>query len=277
MIKRDGVTLMNARTQNVSVAKEMLEVLKQKQYTSVNGKVVDISDSLQSAINDSVFYTENDALFHNDLARFPKVEVTDETTAQAAERLISQGKDVVALNFASARNPGGGFLAGAIAQEEDLCRSSGLYVCIKNKPLFYNANILCEDTFYTNGAIYSPKVPFIKDVQGNFIDNPFLVSIITMPAPNLSSLKKEDFSDLLKGLLRERAIRILSIAADHNHKNIILGAWGCGAYGNDPLIVAESFKLALENVPAFENVCFAVYDNRPGQPIFNIFKDVFKS
>src|SRR5574337_923771 len=179
MIKRAGVEIMNARTKNVSISKETISILKNKQYTSANGTVIDLSQEIDFAINGTVYYEGNtliESLSDYSEKDFvvPEIEVVNETTAQAAIRLQSLGKtNLVALNFASARNQGGGFLAGAIAQEEDLCRASGLYACLKRKPLFYNANIMCDDSFYTHGIIYSPQVPFFRNEYNLFLDKPF--------------------------------------------------------------------------------------------------------
>lgn len=200
------------------------------------------------------------------------LEVLNETTAQAAVRLLAQGKtDIIALNFASGRNPGGGFLGGAKAQEEDLCRCSALYPCLKSKPLFYNANILC-DAFYTNHIIYSPQVPFFRDDANQLLEQPFPLSIITAPAPNLSALKIEGLTNKLTGIFRERAIKILQIAEAHGHKVLILGAWGCGAFGNDPEMVAQAFLFALRKVPSFQHVAFAVYDTREPPVLYETFQ-----
>jgi uncharacterized protein (TIGR02452 family) len=82
---------------------------------------------------------------------------------------------------------------------------------------------------------------------------------------------------LLLRTLHQRAERILQVANARGHKNIILGAWGCGAFGNDPNIVADVFKSALLHVPYFEHVCFAVYDNREPPVIFETFKQVYEN
>lgn len=280
MIKRNGVELMNARSKNVSIAKETIQVCKDKKYTSLNGNVVDISESMNNALQGTVLYKEADDLPDTDWETVtPTIEVTNETTAQAAVRLGALGKsDIVALNFASARSQGGGFLAGAVAQEEDLCRASGLYPCIKSKPIFYNENILCDDCYYTNNIIYSPKVPFFRDEHNFFIEKPFTLSIITSPAPNLNGMKGKDEAldnDKYSLTLAKRIVRILDIAATHGHKNIILGAWGCGAFGNPPHMIANMFKASLVLTPAFEHVCFAVYDNRTPTELFNTFTEVF--
>jgi len=274
MIKRDGVELVNARTNNVKMAKETLEVLKQKQYTSHNGKIVSIADSLDAALAGTILY--RDSLPLKDYpALTPTIQVVNNTTTFAAGAMEAQGKtNIVALNFASARNVGGGFLGGAVAQEEDLCRSSGLYACTKSKPQFYNDNILCEDALYTDNVIYSPNVPFFRDENSFLLEEPYLLSIISAPAPNLSGLREEGLRNKVKGVFRERVIKVLQVAAEHGHKNIILGAWGCGAFGNDPQMVAQVFKDMLPKVPAFEHVCFAVYDTRPEMPVYETFKEI---
>lgn len=279
MIRRNGVEVMNARTKNVSIAKETIQITKDKKYTSPSGNVIDITSEVDASIDGTLYY-EGDVLIGMPGGQAPIhgiIEVVNETTAQAAVRLQAAGKsNLVALNFASARNQGGGFLAGAIAQEEDLCRASGLYACLKRKPLFYNANIMCDDALYTHGIIYSPNVPFFRDEHNQFLEKPFTLSIITAPAPNLSGMREEGNKALVKGLLRERAIRILQTANANGHKNIILGAWGCGAFGNDPKVVSEAFMLALTKVPYFEHVTFAVYDTREPFTLFETFKDICK-
>lgn len=276
MIKRNGVEVMNARSKNVGVAKETLAILKDKKYLTANGNTVDITQSLDNAVKNTVYYPAESVFLIDSIYRFTQVEVTNETTTQAAVRWAAEGKTkVVALNFASARNQGGGFLSGAVAQEEDLCRASGLYVCIKTKPMFYNTNILCDDQLYTDGGIYSPDVPFIRDEHGMMLEDPFLLSIISSPSPNARNMEVAQVGQLAETLER-RAKRILEIAHSHDHKNIILGAWGCGAFGNDPKMVAEAFQKALKDIPVFDNVCFAVYDRNQPPTKYEIFKEVFK-
>ena len=273
MIKRDGVTIKSCTTNNSS-AKEIIKVLEAKQYTAPSGKVVDISNSLDDAVKNSrLFRSINPCSWQ----KVPKttLEVTTETTTAASVRLLNTDPNVVALNFASARNPGGGFLSGAVAQEEDLCRASGLYFCVKNKPMFYNDNVLCPNTLYTDNIIYSPQVPFFKDDSGLYLENPYLLSIVSAPAPNLRSIENID-QQLLYDTILGRAIKILHIAAVYGHKTIVLGAWGCGAFGNDPENIAYIFLEALSAVPAFEHVCFAIYDKRPLQPVYETFRRVIE-
>jgi uncharacterized protein (TIGR02452 family) len=271
MITKDGVAVTNARTKNASIAKETIKIIKEGHYTALSGAVIDLSEDFGAAIKGTILH-QDPLPIQQYTVHVPTFEVLNETTAQAAVRLMALGMtDIVGLNFASARNPGGGFLAGAMAQEEDLCRCSGLYACIKNKPMFYNDNILCDDTFYTHNIIYSPKVPFFRDQYNLFMENPFTLSIISAPAPNLRNMESVD-EKLVYNVLYERAVKIFQIAALYGHKTIILGAWGCGAFGNDAKMVANVFLDALKVVPAFEHVCFACFDNRPDANVFETFK-----
>lgn len=291
MIKRAGATINSVTTRtksqsaiNSTLAKETLVILKNKSYVSPLGNTIDIESDLVHSIDNTKLYTDLSNIpvqrrlgTAQELSK-PVIEVINETTSQAATRLLKQNKDaIVALNFAAARNPGGGFLSGAIAQEEDLCRSSGLYSCLKSKPLFYNKNILCEDAFYTDDIIYSPDVPFFRNDDHVLLEQPYNLSIISSPAPNLNGTMPAGWQALLKGIINERALKILDIAALHGHKNIILGAWGCGAFGNDPVMVATIVKETLKRFDCFEHIAFPVYDTRPGTTLFNTFKEILLS
>lgn len=281
-IKTVGTADTAPKNKNTKLAKDTLEIIKNKQYVSRNGEVVDLSSSIDFAIKNTVLY--NNQLPDVGYAKVtPVIEVVNETTSQAAVRLQGLGKThVVALNFAAARNPGGGFLAGANAQEEDLCRDSALYACIKSKPIFYNENILSEDTLYTDNVIYSPKVPFFRDEYSLLLEKPYELSIISAPAPNVRALevpKDNDFDDdiehVLYATIMHRAKKVLKIAHLHGHTNIVLGAWGCGAFGNDPGRVSAAFHEALRRVPVFDHVTFAVYDTRTPPHLYETFKEIF--
>lgn len=281
-IKTVGLADAMPKNKNTKLAKETLEIIKNKQYVSRNGEIVDLSGSLDHSVKNTVLY--NNQLPDVAYAKItPTIEVINETTSQAAVRLTALGKTHLAgLNFAAARNPGGGFLSGANAQEEDLCRDSTLYACLKSKPIFYNENILSENTLYTDNVIYSPKVSFFRDEYSLLLEQPYELSIISAPAPNLRALEvpededeRNDLEDCIYGTIMHRAKKILKIAAQHGHTNIILGAWGCGAFGNDPGQVAVAFHEALRRVPAFEHVTFAVYDTRTPPHLYEKFKEIF--
>jgi uncharacterized protein (TIGR02452 family) len=198
------------------------------------------------------------------------VEVTGESTLAAARRL---GGDVAALNFASARSPGGGFLNGAQAQEESLARASALYHCLRAAPEFYAYHRAHRELTYTDRVIYSPRVPVFRDDRGELIGEPYLVSFLTAAAPNRAAMAGNQPERLgeVPAVLARRARRILAVAAAHGHRRLVLGAWGCGVFGNDPAAVAGIFAGALADCPWFDRVTFAVLDRGAGTPVLAAF------
>lgn len=269
-MKHSGV-----KGKNIKIAEETMAILKDKKYALPSGECVDISDNLDFAMKNTELYQIDNNLIGFDFETdIKQLEVVNEKATQTAARLMASGKtDIVALNFASAVNVGGGFLRGSSAQEEDLCRASGLYPCINANSMqdYYINNINSGDQYYTDDIIYSPEVPFFRDEYNNLLPKPFNLSIITCPAPNVSSMVSVDVKRLEETFYR-RAFKILTVAAFANHKHIVLGAWGCGAFGNDANMVANAFLKALKLTPVFETVSFAVYDTREPPVVFETFK-----
>ncbi|MEK2491293.1 TIGR02452 family protein [Kitasatospora purpeofusca] len=198
------------------------------------------------------------------------VEVTAEGSVQAARRLFEAGAGPVGvLNFASARNPGGGYLRGARAQEEDLCRSALLYTSLVEARDYYEAHRASGDLRYSHRVIVSPGVPVIRGEDGGLLARPYPVTFLTSPAPNAGqlALRAEGGGVDVRGVLAERAERVLAAAARHGIRALVLGAWGCGVFRNDPAEVAEAFELALARYgAAFDRVVFAVWDRTPVSP-----------
>lgn len=216
------------------------------------------------------------------LAKFDtKTEVWASGTHQAGYRLLSEGAVKAAiLNFASAKNVGGGFLGGAKAQEEDLCRASGLYLCQLGMTAYYHANKQ-SSLIYTDHMIYSPDVPFFRLNHDDVLDDVFTLSVLTAPAPNMGAyLSHSDNPNTKKDVetaLHHRAGLVLGALERLGHRTIVLGAWGCGVFKNDPKFVANSFKVWLDDEfgGAFERVVFAIYDKSKTRATLQAFVDVF--
>ena len=201
-----------------------------------------------------------------------RIDVTNESTLDAARRL---GGDVAGLVFASARKPGGGFLNGREAQEESIARASALYPCLRAADDFYDHHRAHDDLTYSDRVIYSPRVPVFRDDDGNLLPEPYEVSFLTAAAPNRSAILRnqpERADDIPLALLR-RTIRVLHVAASHGHRRLVLGAWGCGVFGNDPATVAKIFALALRDNRFFDHVVFAVLDGQKGTPTLTAFTE----
>lgn len=253
------------------VGKETVQIVERGEYQVPSGPRVSIGDAVAHAVRGTRLYAPVDLErlepARRDPSDPPRIEVTSETTAEAARRLVEREGEarVVALNFASAKNPGGGFLGGAKAQEEDLARCSALYACLVTQRAYYDENRACGSMLYTDHLIYSPDVPFFRDETLALLATPFLVSIITAPAPNAGEELKRNpgARPQIRAALERRADFVLRVAAAEQHRTLVLGAWGCGVFRNDPAEVADAFARCLAS-PRFEGafgrVVFAVYD-----------------
>jgi uncharacterized protein (TIGR02452 family) len=196
------------------------------------------------------------------------IEVTGETTQEATNRLVDrEGEaDVALLNFASATKTAGGFLKGARAQEEDLARASALYNCLATQPEYYREHRALGTVLYTDAMIYSPRVPFFR-VRGNpLCERPYDASVITAAAPNAKKLLLEEPARAgeVELVFRRRTGKLLALAEHMGHQTLVLGAWGCGVFGNDSDMAADSFGTWLR-------IVFAVYDTAFDKPSFTAF------
>jgi uncharacterized protein (TIGR02452 family) len=201
------------------------------------------------------------------------ISVVSETTLDAAHALVVDGKRPLALNFANGVEPGGGFLRGATAQEETLCRSSALYATLFGDPMydFHRDN---NPAASSDWAILSPDVPVFRNDAGMELDTPWPLSFLTCAAPYAPAVGRTESAEMLCQRIR----RILAIAEAYQYESLVLGAWGCGVFANDPLQTATDFRSALENefAGAFSTVIFAITDWSDQRRCLGPFRDVFQ-
>ena len=267
------------------VAKETLRILDEARYEAPSGRIVELTRELQAAVDGTVLYTPEQLrrLLKVKTTRTsgpPALEVTDETTQVAAHRLVvKEGcADLALLNFASARNPGGGFINGAKAQEEDLARCSGLYPCLLTQQGYYEVNRCEPSLLYTDHMIYSPQVPWFRTLSRDLLEEVFLASVITAPAPNAGQVLRRNPGSLpqIDETLRRRAGKVLAVARDRGHRTLLLGAWGCGVFQNNPHSVADAFGKWLKSPTfngTFDRVTFAVFDHTQDRGTLRAFQE----
>jgi uncharacterized protein (TIGR02452 family) len=210
------------------------------------------------------------------------IEVTGQSTLEAARRVESPSRPgaerhVAALNFASARTPGGGVMKGSQAQEEDLARASALWLALSQCPEFYAFHRQQRDPLYSDRLIYAPRVPVFRADDGAWLPAPVPVSFLTSAAPNRRVLERDRPADLPRPpqVLADRVRGMLAVAAHRQVTHLVLGAWGCGVFGNDPAMVAGVFRDQLrgEFAGVFRHVVFAVLD--PAGHTRRVFADTF--
>jgi len=255
------------------LGRSAVEAAENGYYINEAGLKVDWSASVKIAVSSKRSIPPARILPEYSALRFPetRVRVTNETTLMAGRRMVESGLKPLALNFANGISPGGGFLAGARAQEEAICRSSCLYHTLRGDPMYAeHAKRPYPDS--TDWAILSPDVPVFRTDGGLPLDKPWLLSFITCAAPYAPVIGQPQSRYLLK----RRIHRILAIAAAYNYNNLILGAWGCGAFGNDPHTTALDFREAIENDfgGAFSDIVFAITDWSPERKFLSPFRVV---
>lgn len=198
----------------------------------------------------------------------PIIKVSDSTTTDAIFAMKRQypKERICALNFANYTNPGGGYLHGANAQEENLCADSYLFNVLDRQESFYSWNIDHQNNgLYEDRALYSPGIEFDN---GKYVG---IADILTCALPNASKG--------INMIANERVVFnrikfIKNILAIKKPDIFIAGAWGCGVFGQDPYMIAEDFKEIFGTKSPVKKIIFAVPRSKRNKN-YEVFKEVF--
>ena len=269
MTKFDNIEVFNDTQKLINSRKSLLDAVK------------------NSNANQQYWVTEEVPTFENRFDTDAKIVVSKSTSFGAARKYNGE---IAVLNFASATNPGGGVTHGSFAQEECLCRCSTLYnnlILKEAADKFYLPHRSGLSPLHNDDIIYTPGVVVFKSDDYKDYGTTKNVNIITCAAPNLREVPKNEFNsenttvpatisddDLLE-LHKQRGRKILSVAAANKNDFIVLGAFGCGAFRNDPKIVAEAYKQILpEFKNAFKVIEFAVFCRDHETINYDTFKEI---
>jgi uncharacterized protein (TIGR02452 family) len=262
-----------SRFEASGLGRSAVEAAENGYYVNEAGLLVHWSELVKTAVASKRSIPPAKILPEHSSSRFPetRIRVTNETTLMAGRRMVESGLKPLALNFANGIHPGGGFLSGARAQEEAICRSSYLYHTLKGYQI-YAEHVKRPHPDSTSWAILSPDVPVFRTDGGKPLDKPWLLSFITCAAPYAPVIGQPESRNLLK----ERIHRTLAIALAYNYTTLILGAWGCGAFGNDTQTTALDFREVIENdyLGAFSDIVFAITDWSPERKFLTPFSVV---
>ncbi len=276
------------RKNNILILEDTLHILKKGSYIKEN-REIKLPFSLEEMKEIQVFLPKD-----IDMLR-AKADITteiDEKQIQSIHRLfscensdaliISQKKyeelkengdinpRVLVLNLASATEPGGHTRKGAAAQEEDLCRKTSLLLSLEceSAKKYYNYNNEKKTRMGSDAVMLSPNVAVIKD-SSKTLAEPFPISVISCAAPMVRLGLEGKSQEEYEAMLCKRIQGILLVAASQNYRNIILGAFGCGVYGNDAAVVSDLFYRTILNFTykgkradlLFKSIDFAVLCN----------------
>ena len=263
---------------NIDVAKETIKITEAGAY-EVNGRKVVFSKEEHTGV--TVYTPEDGAKLLEKYAAIPEggksctIKVVNSDSFEAAHDMDRP----FVMNFANAHNPGGGFKLGANAQEEALCRCSTLYASISSPKAseMYRYNNTHVGMVESDYMLLSPNVLVFRNARLELLAEPFTAGVITVPAPNKRGAALFASAGLVEETMLRRIRILLLIAADNGYRNLVLGAWGCGAFGNKPQDVAEYFRKILideEYGSLFDEVRFAIYGPENGKNITE-FRKVF--
>ena len=264
----------------IAVANETLRICSEGRY-DVSGKEVifpegkyDHVEVITPKMGDALLNEETIAPNGSDMCRI----VIKNSDSYAAAKAYD---NALVMNFANAHNPGGGFRLGATAQEEALCRCSTLYSSLTSKEAteMYKYNNMHLSSVESDYMLISPEVLVFRDEKMNLLEQPFKTAVITVPAPNRFGAAALASKTKIEETFIRRIRIILKAAAKRNYKTLVLGAWGCGAFGNKPENVAEYFRQVIVDEKLgmfFDEICFAIYGSEDGKNI-TAFREGFKT
>ncbi|KFF14330.1 hypothetical protein IW15_02480 [Chryseobacterium soli] len=254
---------------NRGMAKDTLEILAEKYYINSKKEKVELQKEIENCKKNTVLFSAEELfiLTQNipETSDFTtEIEVWNCSSLKAILQLAHEEDEnkMMCLNFASAKNPGGGFMNGAEAQEESLARTSALYASQLEAESFYTTHRGIKSCFYTDMMIYSPKIPVFRKDKGELLLKPVLCNFITSAAVNAGVVKNQEHEreNEIVDAMDLRMDKMLALSLNQGNEVLILGAWGCGVFRNDPKNIAGLFKKHLlgKYKNKFKRVVFAV-------------------
>jgi uncharacterized protein (TIGR02452 family) len=248
---------MDYKTYYSNLARDHVNEMNRKFLYEINGSIAHsvIYNSTPQIIIKNGIDLETSHLYDTKICIMPVTTVD----AIMIKSLQSYSK-MCALNFASFKHPGGQFLEGSTTQEEALCHKSTLYNVLKYFDDSYYAENrkMLNKSLYMNRALYTPNILFIQD---RIIRN---CDVITCAAPNAKTGLRYRMvtPEEVYNTLVSRIDMILAIAAHNMEQVLILGAWGCGVFGNNINDVATIFVDLITGKYryCFQEIIFAIPD-----------------
>ena len=209
-----------------------------------------------------------------------QITLRNQDTLEAAFELHQHRKEnekpVLTLNFANPHRPGGGTRSRPGTQEEHLCVKTTVLCSLETEEAwpFYQTNLDCGTQAQTDTILFSSNTMVIRHTDLSLREDPFPVAVMTVSAPITSRMEESELPNL-ENILNRRIHGMLRAAAEEGYNRLVLGAWGCGNFGNDPELVARLFHNNLTG--NFEEVAMAVFDNSEDQYRYSCFAKYFES
>ena len=253
------------------VAKQHTVEMENKYKDEIKKSIKGVKEYNEETIQDNIISSEYKTSVH--------IIDADSVTAIFSSQFTKQenpdiDNKIAVLNFASYKNPGGRFIEGSRAQEEALCHESTLYNVLREfEESYYKPNRdRLNNALYHSNLLYVPRVVFERGSIYTFSD------VITCAAPNKGvAMRYGRVSESeYVATLKERIDMVLYSAYDNHVDSLILGAFGCGVFKNDPNDVALVFKEFIESKynGVFKQIIFPIPQDNKGMNL-DTFRKVF--
>ena len=249
---------------NIEIAKETIKITADRKYYFEGNEVklpeLDYQDVIVISPEAGERVLQEDIPFKND--NICDITVTNADSFQAGRRYDNP----LIMNFAN-------------AHKEALCRCSTLYESITSKKAseMYKYNNTHLSKVESDYMLISPNVVVFRDEKYQFLETPVIMGVVTVPAPNRYGAALLAGKKLIEDTFLRRIRIMLKYAAKCDYRTLVLGAWGCGAFGNKPDDVSRYFKQVIvdeEYGRYFDEICFAIFGNEDGKNITE-FKKTF--
>lgn len=273
-----------SRNKRAEWAQETLSIIENGNYIAED-TIINIQADILNAIDGAELHSpESLSLLRDNLNIVPlfdtEIIVENTTVLKAATKLANENKKIGCLNFASAKNPGGGFLGRAMAQEESIAVSSSLYPTLTKHFEMYEYNRQRPTLLYSDYMIYSPDIVVFRDDEGCLLADPFMMSVVTSPAVNVGAIinNRPYESEAIHAVMMERMDKMFALFLSKGIEHLLLGAWGCGVFRNDPKDIAGYFasyiKAGGKYHNCFKSIVFAVLDKSKEMQNIKAFEEV---
>ena len=259
-----------------AAAAETVSAFRKGKYTAGDGTVVSLKRLLPRNACASRVYSAPPLLCSHTVSAVSSCEVCIHAggSCDAARWLHNHVGPLLApfsiamLDFASDSNPGGGWRGNQVGtQEEALCRASNLGVSLE-QAMTGGAGIPAPF-----GAIYCPQIIVIREGSSAVLSSEPLSVAVIAAALRCCAHSSDKLDSKEAAFVEDKISSVLSVAVENGHRHLVLGAWGCGAFGNPPHDVAQAFGRALRR-PIFASAFDAVIFGIPKGERFDVFRSV---
>lgn len=257
------------KKENIRILNDTLDILD-KGYYEKDGKKIDLNLSKEMMKEAHVFLPDDIKLLQE---KSDKLTVPDtkcnfsckniDALSLAWEKHQVVSEKILVLNFASCKEPGGQTRKGASAQEEDLCRKTSLLVSLESSEAkkYYEFSNSKKTHMGSDGIILSPNVEVIKDFKKETLSKPFEISVMSCSAPmirlGLEGMTEQEYEDMLYNRIKG----MLLVASSNNYRHLILGAFGCGIFGNDAKLISDLFYRVICDFCYNKKSCSELFDS----------------